>query len=374
MNHHPMTLPSIIIKRIKQNGPISFYDFMEMALYYPELGYYTSSREKIGKEGDYYTSSNLTSAFGEILGKQIEEMWRIIGEKDFTVVEMGAGLGLLSGDVLSFLKKNHEMYRDLNYCIIEKSPTFRNEQKKRLESEKVSWYDSITELSGMTGCIFSNELPDAFPVHVVEMGNELMEVFVDYGNENGFKEVLRPASCDLRNYLKELKINLSFGYRTELNLDAIKWMQEIGSTLRKGFVITIDYGYPSDELYQEYRNRGTLMCYYKHSVNETPYENIGEQDMTTHVNFSALDHWGEKNGLDLCGLTDQAHFLMGLGIDEYLKNLQENDPANYYRKMLPVKTLLMGMGETFKILIQKKDVCDCELSGLKFPSRYRIIA
>jgi SAM-dependent MidA family methyltransferase len=365
-----MTLSSTIIRKIKKQGPISFYDFMEMALYYPELGYYTSSHEKIGKSGDYYTSSNLTSAFGEMLGKQIEEMWRVLGEKEFTVVEMGAGLGLLSGDVLLNLKKNHELYRDLKYCIVEKSPTFRSEQKKRLESENVSWYNSITELSGMTGCIFSNELPDAFPVHVVVMEKELMEVFVDY--ENDFTEVLRSATRELKNYLEELKINLPSGYRTEINLDAIKWIHEIGSTLKKGFVITIDYGYPSDELYQEYRNRGTLMCYYKHCVNEKPFEHIGEQDMTSHVNFSALGHWGRNNGLELCGFTDQAHFLIGLGIDEYLKNLQEKDPANYYRKMLPVKTLMMEMGETFKILIQNKGVKRLELSGLKFPSRYRI--
>jgi len=365
-----MTLSSIIIQKIKQHGPISFYDFMEMALYYPELGYYTSSHEKIGAQGDYYTSSNLTSAFGEMLGKQIEEMWGVLGYKKFTVVEMGAGRGLLSGDVLSYLKKNHELYRGLNYCIVEKSPTLRKEQKTRLVAENVSWYDSITELSGMTGCIFSNELPDAFPVHVVVMENELTEVFVDY--ENSFIEVLRPAKGELKNYLEELKINLPFGYRSEINLDAIKWIHEISSTLKKGFVITIDYGYPSDELYQEYRNRGTLMCYYKHSVNEMPYEHIGEQDMTTHVNFSALDHWGRKTGLDFCGFTDQMHFLIGLGIDEYLKNLQEKDPANYYRKMLPVKTLLMEMGETFRILIQKKGVERFELSGLKFPSQSRI--
>lgn len=365
-----MTLSSIIIQKIKHNGPISFCDFMEMALYYPELGYYTSPNEKIGTQGDYYTSSNLGSAFGEMLGKQIEEMWRVLGEKEFTVVEMGPGQGLLSRDILSYLKKNHEMDRNLNYYIVEKSPSLRKVQKKRLEAENVVWYDSITELSGMTGCIFSNELPDAFPVHVVVMENELMEVFVDY--ENGFFEALRPASSELKNYLEELKINLPFGYRTEINLDAIKWIQEIGSALKKGFVITIDYGYPSDELYQEYRNRGTLMCYYKHSVNETPFEHVGEQDMTTHVNFSALDYWGRKNGLDLCGFTDQAHLLMGLGIDEYLKNLQEKDPKNYYRKMLPLKTLLMDMGETFKILIQKKGVERFELSGLKLPSRYRI--
>ncbi len=364
-----MSLSEIIIQKIQQFGAISFRDFMEMALYYPGLGYYTSSRDKIGKTGDYYTSPNLTPVFGEMIGRQLEEMWRILGEKEFTVVEMGAGMGLLSGDVLAYLKKNEELYNKLNYCIIEKSPAMRKEQRKLLH-EKVTWHDSIEGLRGITGCIFSNELVDAFPVHLVVMENELMEVFVGY--ENGFIEILKPASFELKNYFDEIGVVLPEGYRTEVNLDAIKWIKELGTSLKKGFVITIDYGYPSYELYQDYRNRGTLMCYYNHTTNETPFLHIGEQDITSHVNFSALVHWGRKNGLELCGFTDQSHFLMGLGIEEYLKSLQENEPENYLKKMLPVKNLMMEMGETFKILIQKKGVDCSELSGLKYRSRWQI--
>ncbi|MFZ2412195.1 MAG: SAM-dependent methyltransferase [Candidatus Methanoperedens sp.] len=364
-----MSLSEIIQKKIQQKGAISFCDFMEMALYYPELGYYTSSREKIGKTGDYYTSPNLTPVFGEMIGRQLEEMWHILGGKEFTVVEMGAGMGLLSSDVLSYLKKNEELYEGLNYCIIEKSLAMRGEQKKRL-CEKVKWYNSIEELSGFSGCVFSNELVDAFPVHLVVKEKELMEVFVDY--KNSFIETLKPASSELKKYFAELGVMLPQGYRTEVNLDAIKWIKEIGASLNVGFVITIDYGYPSFELYQEYRNRGTLMCYYKHTTNETPFEHIGEQDITSHVNFSALLHWGSKNGLKLCGFTDQSHFMMGLGIEEYLKKLQENEPENYLRKMLPVKTLMMEMGETFKILVQKKGIECQEISGIKFTCRWKI--
>ncbi len=362
-NPHSISLSEIIIQKIRRSGAIPFRDFMEMALYYPELGYYTSPPEKIGKRGDYYTSPNLTPVFGEMLGKQLEEMWHILGEKNFTVVEMGAGSGLLSFDVLEYLEKNQALYQDLEYCIIEKSPAMREEQKKRL-GEAVQWYDSIHELEGMTGCIFSNELVDAFPVHLVVMEDELMEVFVDY--DDGFVEVLKPASEELKNYLSGLGVVLPQGYRTEINLDAVKWINEIAAILKKGFVLTIDYGYSSRELYEEYRNRGTLMCYYKHTANENPYQHIGRQDITSHVNFSALEHWGGKNRLELCGFTDQPHFLLGLGIDEYLKNLQESEPQSYLKKMLPVKTLMMEMGETFKILIQKKEV-DCSgLSGLKY--------
>ncbi len=363
------SISEIIIKKIRQSGAISFRDFMEMALYYPELGYYTSSKDKIGKRGDYYTSPNLTPVFGEIIGGQLEEMWHILGKKEFTIVEMGAGTGLLSGDVLGYLKKNEELYEKLNFRIIEKSPALRKEQKKLLH-KKVTWHDSIEELRGFTGCIFSNELVDAFPVHAVTMENELMEVYVDYNND--FFEVLKPASKELKNYLAELNVVLPYGYRTEINLDAVKWIKELGASLKKGFVLTIDYGYPSSELYQEYRSNGTLMCYYKHTANENPYQHIGEQDITSHVNFSALEYWGQKNGLELSGFTDMAHFLVGLGIEEYLKKLQEINPPDYHKKTLQVKTLMMEMGETFKVLIQKKGVECEEISGVKYPGRWKI--
>lgn len=364
-----MPLSEFIIQKIRQQGPISFRDFMEMALYHPELGYYTSQKGRIGKEGDFYTSSNVTSIFGEMLGRQLEEMWRILGAKEFTVVEMGAGTGLLSRDVLGYLKRNKELYEDLDYCIVEKSPAMRKEQQERLGGG-ARWCDSIRELSGMTGCVFSNELVDAFPVHQVVMGEELMEIFV--GHKDGFHEVLKPATDELKGYFDELGVALPPGFRTEVNLDAIRWIQDIGSSLKKGFVLTVDYGYPSPELYQEYRSSGTLMCYYRHTANENPYAHTGEQDITSHVNFSALSHWGSKEGLELCGFTDQAHFLLGLGIEEYLKKLQETDPKNYLKKMLQVKTLVMEMGEMFKILIQKKGTECTELSGLRLQSRFRI--
>ncbi len=364
-----MFLSEIIIKKIQQNGAISFRDFMEMALYYPELGYYSSSREKIGSSGDYYTSPNITPAFGEMMGRQLEEMWHILGKNRFTVLEMGAGMGLLSQDVLEYLKKNRELYHDIDYCIIEKSAYMREEQRRRL-GKGVQWYDSIQELSGITGCVFSNELVDAFPVHQVVMKKELMEVFVEY--KEGFVETLKPASNELKDYFSELGVVLPLDYRTEINLDAVKWIKEMGAALKKGFVITIDYGYPSSELYQEYRNSGTIMCYYKHTANENPYRHIGEKDITSHVNFSALTHSGRKSGLELCGFTDLVHFLLGLGIEEYMKKLQESDPENYHTKMLQLKTLMMEMGETFKVLIQKKSVERRELSGLKFQSRWRI--
>ena len=132
-----MLLSEIIAEKIKREGPISFRDFMEMSLYYPELGYYTSIDDKIGKNGDYYTSSDLTSIFGAMIGTQIEEMWEIAGMEPFTIIEYGAGTGLLCHDILEYLKNNTKLYDELNYCIIEKSAVMREKQKKRLH-EKVS--------------------------------------------------------------------------------------------------------------------------------------------------------------------------------------------------------------------------------------------
>jgi SAM-dependent MidA family methyltransferase len=362
-----MVLSEIIAEEIKRNGPISFHDFMEMALYYPGLGYYTSNGEKIGTNGDYYTSADVTSAFGVMIGKQIEEMWKILGKKKFTIVEYGAGTGCLSHDILEYLKSNRKLYDELSYCIIEKSPVMREKEKMYLNDEKVKWYNSIKDIPEFCGCVLSNEVVDNFPVHQVVMEEELMEVFVNY--ENDFVELLQPAEQKLRDYVTELQVHLPKEFRTEINTEATEWISEVASFLKKGFVITIDYGYPSLELYKEYRRKGTLLCYHQHQINDDPYKYIGEQDITTHVNFSALHHWGLKNGLNSCGLTDQASFLLALGLEDHLKTIREqihDDYAYYQKEIALTHTLLIDMGCKFKVLIQQKGLPEQKLSGLKF--------
>lgn len=362
-----MSLSEIVIQKISEEGPVSFHDFMEMALYYPEKGYYTSAQNKIGKTGDFYTSSNLTPAFGAMIGQQIEEMWDISGRKDFTVVEYGAGTGVLCHDILDYLQNNLELYEQLNYCIIEKSPVMREKQKAHL-NQKVSWVNSIRDIPEITGCILSNELLDNFSVHQVVMQDELMEVFVDYKND--FVEMLKPAKKELTEYLAELNVVLPKGFRTEINLDAIAWIKEIAAFLKKGYVITIDYGYLSGELYSGRRSSGTLVCYNKHTINDNPYSNIGEQDITSHVNFSALSHFGSKYQLECCGLTSQAGFLLALGFKEYLRKLLAAELGQDVMSMVKKEsflthTLLIDMGLKFKVLIQQKGILKKELSGLK---------
>lgn len=360
-----MPLADIIIQRIQQEGPVSFSEFMEMALYFPEAGYYTSKDDTIGVKGDFYTSSILTPAFGAMVGRQMEQMWDLLGREAFTIIEYGAGTGSLCHSILAYLKGNGPLYDKLEYCIIEKSPVMREKQEKVLP-EKVSWYDTIQDVPPITGCVISNEVVDNFSVHQVVMEEELMEVFVDY--KDGFVEVLKPAPKALTHYLDELKVQLPKGFRTEINLEATKWISDIAQALKKGYVITIDYGGHSMELYREYRSAGTLVCFHEHQIYDNPYQNIGAQDITAHVNFSALIHWGLKAGLNCCGITSQGQFLMALGFSEYLMKTTDpgQDMIKAARKVaLLTHTLLVDMGSKFKVLIQGKETPEQELTGLK---------
>lgn len=368
-----MLLSEIIIERIKKEGPISFRDFMEMALYYPELGYYNSAQNKIGSDGDFYTSANLTADFGAMIGRQIEEMWQNLEKKPFKIIEYGAGTGLLCHDILDYLENNIPLYENLTYCIIEKSTSMRVIQKKHLR-KKVNWYNSIKDIPKINGCVLSNELIDNFSVHQVIMEEQLKEVFVDY--KEGFIEILKPAKTELIQYFETLKVQLPKGFRTEVNLEAVSWIKQVSQSLQKGYVITIDYGSLSAELYNNRKSFGTLLCYYKHHKSDNPYQFIGQQDITTHINFSAISHWGLQYGIEPCGIVNQAEFLLALGIKEYQNSILNNNPNNVALAMqesLINYRLLMDMGIKFKVLIQQKGVSEYPLSGLKFLNSSRVL-
>ncbi|HHG74423.1 MAG TPA: methyltransferase [Persephonella sp.] len=376
-------LVSIIKDRIKKEGEISFRDFMDMALYYPELGYYTSPEEKIGGYGDFYTASELDRAFGELLGKQFAEIYTKIGEENFKIVEIGAGKGYLAFDILKFLQENYpEVFKNTTYTIIEKSPYHIKTQKELLSVfENVEWVQDIIDFDdeSITGVVFSNELFDSFPVHLIrKIKGKIYEVFIKVDEENNVQETLKEASEEILRYMEQLKINIPEGMQTEINLDAVDYIQKIGKKLKKGFVITIDYGYPSAELYKPYRMRGTLMCYYRHRYSENFYENVGMQDITSHVNFSALKYYGMIAGLDFTGFTDQAHFLTNLGLMEIFEKLQEKNDYESFERLNRLKTLVLpkGMGEKFKVLVQHKNIKDPSIKGLDMlpymSDRYRL--
>jgi SAM-dependent MidA family methyltransferase len=358
-----VNLADFIKQKIRSEGPISFRDFMELSLYYPGSGYYNSPGEKLGVRGDYYTSPFLTSIFGQIIGKQLEEMWVLLNKKPFTIVEYGAGTGILCEDILEYLKLNKMLYRDLRYCIIEKSQSMLEGQKKKLH-EKVKWINSIDEISPVEGCILTNEVLDNFPVHQVIMEEELMEVFVDYQDE--FIEKLIPANTELKEFFERSNIHLPQGHRAEVSLAAVDWMEEVAAALSKGFIITMDYGYTAMELCSERRKSGTLVCYHKHKVNDSPYSHIGEQDITAHVNFSSLRQYGSEKGLQYGGFTDQAAFLVGAGITESIRSIERQKEATHSQKAILIQKLLFDLGKKIKILLQYKGLEKPALSGFQF--------
>ncbi len=365
-------LIKIIKDRIRKEGSISFRDFMDMALYYPELGYYTSPKEKIGGYGDFFTASELDRAFGELLGKQFVEIYNKLGEKPFQIVEIGAGKGYLAHDILKYLRENHsDVYKNTQYILIEKSPYHIQIQKEILKDfDVVRWVQDIIDFEdeSIKGVVFSNELFDSFPVHLIrKIGGKIYEVYITLEDEENIKEVLKEPHEEILKYIKELNIHIPEGMQTEINLDAKDYIQKIGKKLKKGYVITIDYGYPSAELYKYYRMRGTLLCYYKHQYSENFYENVGMQDITSHVNFSALSYYGKLAGLETTGFTDQAHFLTNLGLMDIFAQLQEKGDLESYERLNRLKTLVLpkGMGEKFKILVQHKNVKNPAIKGLE---------
>ena len=334
---------------------------MEAALYYPGLGYYVSGQKKIGIDGDYMTSPALTPLFGEIISRQLTEMWEWLGKKKFTIVEYGAGSGALCRDILESLRKNEKFYEALNYIVIDRNNALID--TSGFSSDKVDKRESGEQLSDICGCILSNELLDNFPVHLVEMGEELMEVYVGY--ENGFYELLKPASETLKNHFTEQKIILPKGFRTEANLQAAEWLREISCILKEGFVMTMDYGYTSEELYSPYKKNGSILCYHKHHINEDPFRYIGEQDITAHVNFSALKWWGNKNNLSCSGYTTQTKFLRSLGALDALRKMEtEKEPdMNKIKKLL---TVMFSLGDKIKLMVQQKGIGKAPLTGLQF--------
>ena len=375
-------LSSLITQQISRSSErrISFAEYMEMALYHPHYGYYAAKNEKIGAHGDFFTSPHLAVDFGELLAQQFAQMWQILGQpQPFTLVEMGAGQGLLAADVLRGLQHQHpNCFAALEYVIVEKAAALIAEQKLRLQpwqsGVKIEWR-SLDEIPAheIVGGIFSNELVDAFPVHLVTLADgELQEIYVT-AQSDGFGEILGSLSTSkITDYFSLNGIDLSTpaypeGYRTEVNLAALDWLSLISERIQRGYVLTIDYGYPAIRYYSPRRSQGTLQCYHQHSHHNNPYLNVGQQDITAHVDFTALERQGDRCGLKTLGFTQQGLFLMALGLGDRLtaisqidaKNAQDIQNAILRRDALHQLMNPMGLGN-FGVLIQSKGLTESE--------------
>lgn len=371
-------LRQFIISLIREEGPVTFARFMDCCLYHPAYGYYGSGEARIGREGDYYTAPCVHPYFGGMVAKQLSQMSGILGSQTFTVWEIGAGRGLLCEAIVAWAKKNNpSFYERLAYCIVEPSSSFLKEQRGRLFLEddkgKVRWLspDALTEGGAvLEGCVLSNELVDAFPVHrVVCEGGKLKEIYVDE-EEGRFFEILKEVSDPrIIAYLADGNINLANGRTMEVNLRSLEWLEDVGRRLQRGFLMTIDYGCLAQELHDPSRRNGTLRCYFSHQVSDNPYERPGRQDITSHVDFTSLIRKGEELELRFTGLVPQYRFLIALGlldeIEEAIKVMSEVDGL---KLRLSLKHLIepeRGMGDIFKVLIQHKGIEKPDLRGLK---------
>ena len=382
----PNPLVNIIIEQIQSASDqrIPFESYMDLALYHPDHGYYTTKASVLGPTGDFITSPHLGHDFGELLAIQFADMWQILGQPTpFHLVEMGAGQGLIAADVLAYLRQHHsDCYAALDYIIIEKSPALRARQQEYLTDPKVTW-TTLDELSPITGCFFSNELIDAFPVHIVEKhNNQLQEVYVTV-KENTLQENIGSLSTEkLIQYFDLVDIDLTAdtypdGYRTEVNLAALDWLDAVAGRIDRGFLFTVDYGHTAQRYYSPARHQGTLKCYYQHRHHDEPYTNIGQQDLTAHIDFTALQQHGNNLGLATVGYTQQGMFLMALGLGDRIANLTQSitpGPDSFNQLIQRRQSLHqlmdmspMGLG-TFGVLVQSKGLEDSiSLKGLTIP-------
>jgi SAM-dependent MidA family methyltransferase len=373
-------LVTIIANRIdtSPDRQITFAEYMDLVLYHSQHGYYATSAERISEGGDFLTSPHLAADFGEMLAIQLYQIWQILGTPQiFKIVEMGAGQGLLAAQILEY---SHRIYPDffssIDYLIIEVAPAMKTSQQQRLKDLPVRWCDwlEIPDRS-IVGCFLSNELIDAFPVHqVVVKENELQEVYVKLDKDNNLSETIDKLSTDkLHEYWQLNDVNLlnekyPEGYRTEVNLSALAWQERVFKKLQRGYIVSIDYGYTADRYYNPMRSQGTLQCYYRHAYHNDPYINIGNQDITAHVDFTALQKQCELLGLKTVGFIQQGLFLMALGLGDRIAAISISDNKDI-RSLLQRRQNLhqlidpMGLGK-FGVLIQSYGLLDRESSVL----------
>jgi SAM-dependent MidA family methyltransferase len=370
------TLRERIAQEIERSGPIPFSRYMEMCLYEPDLGYYSRTREQFGKAGDFYTSSDVHAVFGRLLARQFEEMWRTLGSPScIDLIELGPGRGLFAGDVLDWSAKRFpEFSRALHYMLVEQSTHLRAKLRERLaehiEAGKCEVFDTIETASNVIAepvILFANEFFDALPVEVIDHRGA---VRVDVDNGRFVEKFVEPSAQELE-FIDRYSVHPEEGERVEVSLASLEGMDRIADAFRdrRGFAIFIDYGYAREEQLAG-RHRDTIMTYRQHVATASPYEAPGEQDITAHVNFTALLARAEERGFKSRSLVTQSQFLIGIGEETQFADAFENCllPQEQAKVALQLKHLISpsGVGDTFQVLVISHNVAEAELSGLKF--------
>lgn len=336
------------------SGRLTFARFMELALYTPGLGYYTGGSHKLGAEGDFMTAPEWSSLFSRCLARQVAQVLIAMGSGD--LLEVGGGSGIMAADILEYLYIEDCLPQ--RYYILERSAELRERQqallKKRLPLilDRIEWLDQLPE-PGFCGVVVANELLDALPVHCFEiMQEEIAEMYVE--RIDGRWRWCRgaPSSMTLVERIESLKRegDLPADYISEINLAAEAWISSIADIMTTGVLLLVDYGFSRREFYHPDRTRGTLMCHFRHRAHGNPLILVGLQDITAHVDFTAMAEAGFAAGLKVGGYTTQAAFLLANGIGDFINETDNElirlERAQHIKKL----TLPHEMGELFKVL------------------------
>jgi SAM-dependent MidA family methyltransferase len=374
------SLRSLISDTIRREGPIPFSRYMAMCLYQPDLGYYARPREQFGKAGDFYTSSDVHALFGRLLCRQFEQMWRSLhSPSQLDIIELGPGRGLFALDVLDWAgKKFSDFSTALQYRLVETSSYLRDRQSERLSSHiergRVTIHSDLESAAAASGealIIFGNEFFDALPVDILDHRGELR---VALDSTSKFIETFVPPSPEALTFIDQNSIRPQEGERVEVALIAQDWIQRIADIFqtRRGFCVLIDYGYTREEQLAG-RHLDTVMTYREHTASPDPYQAPGDQDITAHVNFTALCNQAQATGLRHDALVTQAEFLMGIGETNDFADAFEDCllPQERAKVALQLKHLVTpaGIGEIFHVLVLSSNVAADRirtLHGLKF--------
>ncbi|THE15477.1 SAM-dependent methyltransferase [Bacillus timonensis] len=357
-----------ILKELIKSSPynkITYEEYMSTVLYHEENGYYMKHEEKVGKKGDFITTSNISNVFGKLFASVFHKL--IMQEKISPFIcEVGGGNGRFAKAVLDELQNNYkETYQEITYIMIETSPYHRRLQQELLPiGEKVIQYRSLDEAKKnfplFNGILFSNELFDAFPVRVIENQNDNMyEVKITLNKDEQLCEIFEPLTDErILHYLDHTKIGLVPGQRFEIPLQMLSYLKELNEFLGNVVVFTVDYGYTNEEWIEPARKKGSLRGYYKHQLINNPLEYPGQMDLTTHIHFDTLISIGTKHGLEFVKKLRQDEFLLAAGILTFLQDNFDSNPFSEKSKQnRAIRSLIMdgGMSTAFHVLIQQKN-------------------
>jgi SAM-dependent MidA family methyltransferase len=360
-------LAAIIKQEIQLNGSIPFVRFMECALYLPDLGYYSADLPKLGEPGDFTTAPEISPLYSKCIAKQCQE---ILAHCPGDILEIGAGTGVMAAEILLALEALQALPR--HYYIFEISANLRQRQACLIATHiphlkhKVIWLSSLANLT-MQGIILANEIIDAFPIYQFKKTQgRVAECYVQ-NSEKGFYTVYAKPGQALQDYIDHLEIAFAEGYTSECNLYLFDWIKKLATLLNKGVILLMDYGFPRHEYYHPARNLGTLMCHYRHLAHGDPLIRVGLQDITTHVDFTAVAEAAIKSNLSVTGFVNQASFLLSCGIIEML----ETQSIQAYSKLVNDVKILTSpneMGELFKVMALTKNF-DVTLLGFSTGNR-----